>query len=480
MTKYDSIVTPALQAFAMALPRGEQVSIIPFGTEAKQNTPGLCCKIESPQQCDVLAQSLLNLYKNPSYSAEFKRNTDINGAVEAVNKTLLNNQEVQMNVIVIITDFLNDLPNQGEVKISKQNLQKLNEEFTNVTDNKYTRVVAMQLPPAGSGKGFCLPQLQDSVFCNTDATHRFDIVPVIQNQGAIAHWFEQLSREIMTEKLKAVIQLDNARNLRPRLVTKIDINGNTTAEIHWAPNKLYRQLKIDTTKTESGSEYIFKNNEKAFQVTSDSVLKDIKLGKLMHKNWGLRKFNENLELGLSLPTDYDDELKRLSIDKPLAAGLDNQYGWLWTFFLPFWLTVAILVMVIIYLFMVIKAIKRNQTERFTGTVDFYDSRGNDIGDTIRVSAKPSKTILVGNGGNYGCDLNCDWQIKIKKKKSNPLLVWKRPAFEWRGGSGSVRDGKKKKHGFLGRYHKKGTSAIVNLDCGSEPNTITHGVKIVIK
>ncbi len=32
MVKYDEVVTPALQAFAQALPVGEQVSIIPFGT----------------------------------------------------------------------------------------------------------------------------------------------------------------------------------------------------------------------------------------------------------------------------------------------------------------------------------------------------------------------------------------------------------------------------------------------------------------
>jgi hypothetical protein len=481
MTKYDSTVTPALQAFARALPEGEQISIMPFGTDVKVNVPGLCCKIHGPQDRNDLINSLIELYSSPSYTPEFKRNTDIKKVVEAINKTLLNNREVQMNIIVIITDFLNDIPGKGEAKLNGTDLPELNKNFENLSEDKYTRVVAMQLPKAGTGKGFCLDQLQNSVFCKSDELHRFDIVPVIKNQGAIAHWFEQLTREIMTEKLKAVIQVDNVRNLHPQFDTEIDIDGNTKANISWNPNKLYSNLKIDTTKTADGSDYYFSNNEKAFQVTTESEIKDLKLGKLKHKNWGLHRYNENLDLGLSLPTDYDDELKMLSIDKPLAASSNNKSGWLWTFFLPFWLSVTILVILIIYAFMVIKTIKRNVSARFIGTVDFTDSRGRDINDTpIRVRTQPGKTLLIGNGGNCGCDLNSDWQIKIKKKTYNPLLVWKRPAFEWSAASGFVRNGNNKKRGFLGLYQKNGTSARVNLECGKDSNSITHGVKIVIK
>ena len=180
MIKYDDTVTPALQAFALALPPGEQVTIIPFGTDAKENTPGLCCKIESPAQKQVLSNSLSTLYTNEGYSREFRHNTDVNKAIAAVNKAILNNQEVQMNVIVIITDFLNDLPNGGEQKLTDEALTKLNKDFDNVTSDAFTRVVALQLPPAGSGKGFCLDQLQEKVFFNTSITRRFDIIQAIK------------------------------------------------------------------------------------------------------------------------------------------------------------------------------------------------------------------------------------------------------------------------------------------------------------
>lgn len=88
MVKYNNLVTPMLQAFAMALPDGEQVSVIPFGTDAKENTPGLCNKMESDAQRQILCNALSSLYINDSYTPEFKRNTDIHKAVSAINKAI--------------------------------------------------------------------------------------------------------------------------------------------------------------------------------------------------------------------------------------------------------------------------------------------------------------------------------------------------------------------------------------------------------
>lgn len=396
MKKYDEIVTPALRAFVDALPAGEQVSIIPFGTDAKMNTPGLCAKIQDDSQKQVLRTALSTLYVNDGYSNEFRKNTDVKKAVEAVNQTVLNNQEVHMNVVVIITDFLNDLPNIGEQKLSSVDLEKLNKDFDNVTENAYTRVVAMQLPKAGTGAGFCLDQLQDKVFCNTSITRKFDIIQAINDEKAISHWFEQLTREIMTEKLRAVIQLDNKKNLRPSLKTKIDIDGNTTAEIHWTPNKLYRQIKIDSTYTDAGSNYVFENNKEVWQTTQDTALVDLKLGKLVHKHYGFRHYEESLNIGLSLPTNYDDELKKLSIDKPIQATTDKQSGWLFTFLLPFMLCCIIIAILIIWFFLVYKTAIYNKAMKINGvlTVKQYPKGKVIINkETIR----KAKSIHIGQG-----------------------------------------------------------------------------------
>ncbi len=483
MTKYDESVTPALQAFAKALPVGEQVSVIPFGATAKENTPSMCVDIKSSDQISTLTSALTSLYKNPSYDNVFKRNTDVNKAVEAVNNAILNNQEAQMNVIVIITDFLSDLAGQGEVPLKNEQLETLRKNFDNASKGKYTRVEAMRLPPAGSGKGYCLEQLQNNTFqnCNTP-TKRFEIIDVIKDQSAITHWFEQMSREIMTEKLRAVIRLDNEKNLNPKLETRIDFDGNTVADIEWTPNKLYNTIKLGATETDTISDYVFKNNEAAWQETDNVVITELKLGKLEHKKYGLRRFNEVLNIGMTLPTPYDEELTRLSIEKPIPGTSENKEGWLWTFFIPFWWTIGILVVLIIYIILVCKSAARNASERFEGKVELFDSRGRDIGDEIKVKAKPSQTLLIGGNGNCGCTLDSAvWTIKVEKIKPLALLFWKKPCFRWSAQSGYVCDGRNKKNGLIGRYEADGVKSRAFVDCGSGSNSniITHQVKISI-
>lgn len=207
---------------------------------------------------------------------------------------------------------------------------------------------------------------------------------------------------------------------------------------------------------------------------------NLKLGKLVYKEFGLRKFNENLNIGLSLPTDYDDELKRLSIEKPMQATADNQSGWLFTFILPLWLTITLAVLIIYYIISVIKALIRNSSERFSGTVDISDSRGRSILVTY-VKIKPSGILYIGEGGNSGCDLaGAGWKIKIDKNKPSALLFWQRPSFRWSEQIGYVRYNNNKKRGFLGRYGKNNTKKSVSIECGPDSEHITHSVSIRIK
>ena len=466
MIKYDDTVTPALQAFALALPPGEQVTIIPFGTDAKENTPGLCCKVEGPTQKQVLSTALSTLYTNDGYSREFRHNTDVNKAVAAINKAILNNQEAQMNVIVIITDFLNDLPNGGEQKLTDEDLNKLNKDFDNVTSDAYTRVVALQLPPAGSGKGFCLDQLQERVFCNTSLTKRFDVIQAIKDKDAISHWFEQLSRDIMTEKLKAVIQLDNERNLRPILKTDISINGTTTAEIHWTPNKLYREIKLDSTFTDSNSNYVFENNKDVWQTTKDTVLTDIELGKLKHKRWGLRYYKENLNIGMLLPTPFDDELKKLSIDKPIAETSSEQSGLIFTFILPFQVCCALLLLFLLWMYFAYKTALYNKKIKIRGilTVKQYP-KGKVLIDQQNI--KTSDSISIGQGA-YHVE-GAKWTIKIHKVPGN-CWIFKKAKWGYTMTEGAV-DGRRKKV-----YNSKKVS-IDMLLVGPGDGIFTHNIKI---
>ena len=475
MKKYDETVTPALQAFARALPMGEQVTVIPFGTTAKDNTPGLCVDIADEGTKGVLTSTLSTLYTSEAYTPEFKRNTDVNAAVEAINKTLLNNQEAKMNVVVIITDFLNDLPNVGEVKLTEAQLAELSKNFNNSTDDMNVRVVAMKLPPMGSGKGYSLDQLNENVFNQTSDNRRFEIVPVISDQAAISHWFEQLTRDIMTDKLRAVIQLDN-KNVTPRINTEIDIDGNTKGDIHWIPSKLYTQVSIDSIYTNPASNYIFKIGKDVIQVTPDSIIQFENLGKLEHKSIGLHKYDEPLNLSLSLPTNYDEELSKLGIEKPVPETAQQKSGWLWTFWLSFWCCVVIIILLVLYLLMVMKAAKRNGSEKFKGNVEITDRRGKVLKEE-NVSHNKATPIKIGGNGTHNCDVVADWTVNLQKKTYSPFLFWKKPEFEWSARPGVAKSGRKKT-GKIGRYGSM--PKYVSLECGPDSESVTHYVTIKIK
>lgn len=477
MKKYDETVTPALQAFARALPVGERVTVIPFGTTAKDNTPGLSVEIANDGTKSVLTGTLTTLYTNDAYTPDFKRNTDVNAAVAAINKTLLNNQEAKMNVVVIITDFLNDLPGKGEVKLMPGQLDDLSKNFNNSTEDMNVRVVAMKLPPMGSGKGYCLDQLSDSVFNLTNDNRRFEIVPVISNQAAISHWFEQLSRDIMTEKLRAVIQLDN-KNVTPRINTEIDIDGNTKGDIHWVPSKLYTQVSIDSIYADSGSDYEFRIGKDVIQITGDSVLIFEKMGKFKNKSWGLRQYDEPLNLRLSLPTPYDAELKKLSIDKPTPQTAQEKIGWLWTFLLPFWLCVALIILFIIYIILVIKAAQRNAADKFKGRVDFTDHRGRPVGETAMIRPTSGQINIGATGtGDLGV-ANAEWSVVITKESPSPFTFWKKPKYKWQS-KGHAVDGRNRHSGYFGRYGEPGTTKRLSLECGVDSEHVTHGVDITM-
>lgn len=479
MVKYDNLVTPMLQAFAMALPDGEQVSIIPFGTDAKENTPGLCNKMESDAQRQILSNSLSTLYINPSYTSQFKQHTDINKAILAINKAILNNKNVDMNVVIIITDFLNDLPGQGEVKLTKENIETLSNDFNNLTDDTYTRVVAMRLPKAGSGIGYCLDQLQDQVFNNQNELRRFESVDAINNPATIKVWFDQLTREIMTHKLRGVVQHHNVQKIAPSLSAKTDIDGNILATFKWEPNKLYKGIRINKTTTAPGSQFhVVCDTTDLITINQDTT---IVLGQIKHANWGFHDFDENLLVDISLPTDFDDELQTLSIKKPLADTSVPQKRWIWTFILSFLTTIILAALIFLYICAVMKAVARNARERIRGRVLITDEYGDAIGDQINVQCAPSRALNIGSNGTNGCRVDdAEWNITLTKVKSNPLLFWTKPRFRWEGrgnGQAKVINRRKNRSGYIGRYGN--TPKQVNLDCFDSDGNQTNTVKITL-
>ncbi len=470
MNQYSNDVINALKPFIQALPDNDRVDIIPFGTEAPQNMLSYCGVIDSDVRA-ALNKNIHNLYVDPSYPKGFKSHTDIPKVVTTIAKVLQNNREYKVNVIILLTDFRNDVLGEGERKLKSGEIDQLGIDISSATNGIYTRSIALRLPVNTSASGYCLNQLKEQVFPTEG--NGLEIVPMDSPGTMIGQWFDQLKRDIMVTKLKAIIDSEN-RMSPIRLETKTDIDGNVTADIHWKPSKLYPRMRIDSTYL-SGDDFMFENNSENYTVTCDSVM-HLDLGQIKHGDIGFHQLNDTLNLGILLPTPYDDELTNLGVKKPLPNTKKSESRWLFTFFLSFVATVIILLLILLYIIGVIHSMIRNRKLCFKGNFTFYDSEGTQIDEVVRLPKQsPSAVIHVGNGGTGRCRVDdAEWQFLIEKKKANPFLVFTKPCFAWRGTKRYVAQGK----ALSGKISYDGPSTI-RVQCGRARSEITHSVKVVM-
>lgn len=474
MNKYEPDVLDALRPFFQALPDNDRVDVIPFGSEALS---GLMQYqgIISPDVRNNLCKNLGSLYNDPTFPDGFKKFTYVDAAVNSIVKVMQSNRDYKINVIVILTDFRNENPD--ERKFTDQELKDMADAFAAASNDIYTRAIALQLPIDPNVKGYVLPQLRDEVF--KTAEHGLEIVPMGQDNKSIKEWFDQLKRNIMVDKLSAIITDEN-RVKKASLLVETSIDGDVKAEVHWTPTKLYPSMQIDSTYlTQKG--FYFENNKKAYTTTRDSVIgvnrddcniKELVLGKIKYESWGFHHLEDSIHLGILLPTEYDNELASLNIHKPIPATTRKIDEWVFTFFLPFWLTATIVVLLILYIIGVIKAIARNNKLRFKAKVTFMDNQGYQIDEAKRIPEQaPNATISIGSSGNARCE-GAEWTVSITKVKPNPFLVFPKPYFRWKASRGYVASGSSQ----TGKLDYKSSSS-TRLKCGTSRNEITHMCRI---
>lgn len=393
MKKYSQIVIPALNSFVDALPNGDYVRIIRFGTTAKGSENGYLGTVNANLKGD-LRKAISQLYTNPNDDRPFRAHTDVPAVMKEVSNALQNSENT-MNFVFILTDFRNDQQGSGEHRIVSKELQQIFYDLEPATIGKNGRIVALRLPVDVNAPGYCLDQLKDNVFTKLELGYEMQD---ITSDAALSSWFEELKKQIMVERLRTIVSAEN-KVADIAFSTDINIDGNVTANVSWQPNKLFGAINIDssfvqnkrmendtiavahTNMTSSG--FTFVNNVDAFQQTSNTVLEKIPLGRIKHQNWGFHRLDDELSLGVGMPTPYDDELRRLGIRKPIPDVAIPVDGWKFTFFLPFWLCATIIGLIILYLLLVIRKAGKNAKAYFTRTIKVEDYLTGEVVKTLK-------------------------------------------------------------------------------------------------
>ena len=143
--------------------------------------------------------------------------------------------------------------------------------------------------------------------------------------------------------------------------------------------------------------------------------------------------------------------------------------WVWTFFLPLWLTCLLALMLIIYIIGVIKSIGRNGAECFTGEVKIKDSlKGINIGKSTFLKSQRKSTVLIPDDVKVQGPTINDWKIEVAKVKGN-IFLWGKPKFRVRLVKGASKS-------FTTTLHKQATWSD-SVKCGPNTKSQTHMVTI---
>ena len=430
MYKNAPVVIPALQAFIKSLPNGDYVDIIRFGNYAKAGDLGYAGEI-SDEFKNSLCKSMENLYSNPA-DKDIKGLTNIPKAMDAVIQCLKGYSKEDLNFVFLLTDFRNEEDGKPEGQISSKDLGRIEDGLEANTLDKSVRVISLQLPYSDRWAGFCRPQL-DNVFNKLELDYKS--VPVA-DETALRNWFDRLKKDVMYDRLQAIVSRAN-KEVKVDFDPEVSIDGDVTGVINWKPNKLYREIKVNDILVPDASGFKFKAGKELTAEPFQMESIELPLGKLKHQSWGFHKFDDSMKADIDLPTPFDNELAGLEIKKPVPDSQIPLKKLIFTFILPLWLTITILALLLIYIFMVIGAMKRNAKESFSGSIEVYKGR-NFIYENDSIRKK--NVVNIPGDLNARGTASVDWDMQLRKRPSNPFLFWKKPTYELIANTGAIQDG----------------------------------------
>ena len=467
MCKYEQTVRPALEAFVKALPMGDRVTIIPFAHDAISNKMGYDVTIDA-QTKNSMVQMLSTLYPQGADRSDRQYyDTDIYAAQQAVAKSVQMNQQYDVNIIVFISDLLHCPERNIDRQFNSSEMGDMHTLMKSAYNAKSESMIfTLELPQSGKPAGYVFPQLQE-LYADWDVKVEQQRVPD-NSEALIRQWFDQQKDRIMFMKLQSIIIRENKAN--PIVVkTETNIDGKVKAHIEWKSTKLYPQITLDSTYI-LNSDFSFKANPDYINYSeAGEMYADIELGQIKHKDFGFHKMADTLHFDVKLPVDYQNEIDKLLEGRPGALANSSVYceRLIFTFFLPLWFTIILIILLILYIIGVIKAIGRNHQLQFKAKMTVIE---NDVQvGEIRTVKGQNSTILFGRGAPkpMGVD-GAEWQFEISKKDGNPFLVFQKPKFVWRSLQGYC---------IANRAQSGDVVGGITVKCGRSRNETPHTIRL---
>lgn len=416
MNKYKETVVPALGAFFRSLQEGDYVSIIKFGGEAT-NEVGSAGKI-SAETITNLINYAAHVYDTPTTNFEkekYFRWTDLDNMLHYLANDMKQIDRSRLKFVFIITDFLHD---PSPARKGHEDWDGVARRFATEQSGNDVYVFALQLP----GTGRDLEKVRN-VF---PKRFNFDHV-AIASSSALSDWFTQRKNAILLDKFYALI----AHKIEPAEFTidpSLNIDGRVKLGVSWKSNPVYDCLRVDDLGT-TASGFEFRPNLPKKTMDEEDVLDAGKLS--LHKTSFLepkfKKVSGELEAKAGFEVPYVDELAKLGFEAPVMQASAPVSRTVFCYPIPFWAFCLIIFLILLYIFLFIKAAIRNGSKfyRINGVFEICDAKG-----PVAPSATANAAGMVdfGLGAGFISVPDCDWCIRIKVKKYPAFLLFKSPEY----------------------------------------------------
>ena len=410
MSKYKETVVPALGEFFRSLQEGDYVSIIKFGGEAT-NEVGSAGKIE-PETVKNLISYAGRIYDKPTTEYErekYFRYTDLENMLRYLATDMKQIGRSQLKFVFIITDFLHD---PSSARKGKEDWAGVAKRFATEQAGNDVFVFALQLP--GSGRDL---EKVRGVF---PKSFGFNHVPITSG-SALSTWFTQRKNAILLDKFYALvshkIQPDNFA-----IVPSIDVEGRLELNVSWLPNPVYDQIRVDSIGTTASG---FDFNSMLPKSTTDGEA-CMNAGKFNHWQARLltpsfRKLSGDVVAYASFDEPYNAELSKLGIAAPKLQAKAPIDRTVFCYPLPLWLCCLIVVLIIIYIILAVRAFLRNRSDfyRISGRFKVVECDGRDVAGPMR--ARALDKVDIGRGASFLMVEDANWTLQIEVKRWNPFL-----------------------------------------------------------
>jgi hypothetical protein len=417
MQQYKEVVVPALQEFFKSMQTDDYVSVIKFGGKARNDLSSYG-KVNA-ETIENLARYVPDLYKIPDNPADkriYFNYTDLEAMLLYLTGELHQAGRNNLKFIFIITDFVHDPSHE---RAGKEDWDAIARRLQNEQSENYVNAFALQLPGTLSGRD--LEQVR-SVF---PPSFDFELQEV-QNKTVLSEWFTHKKNQILLNKFTILIKnklKDAGFTVTPDFTT----DGHLKLKTSWKQNELFGQLSLDTLSwNHTGFRFdsrlpaiISGENEETYagQIKFHSVSAPF-----------FHTFEDTLTVHASPVAPYMNELRKLGIEQEALSYPIPVNRTLFTFYLPLWLTLVILALLILYLILVFRASGRNRAagNKINGTfVVRYEGEEID-----RKAARALKSVDIGMGASFLSVTRdgCNWRVEIRYLTYSCFRCFKKPEY----------------------------------------------------